>query len=308
MQYASQIKQYKKYKRKNYRPSKNRGIIEASIIDNDFWSELKTCCGIVYENKMIGAVLLIDSKFNAYCVHHNYTKTSNMNEIDHKNKISLSKQNENITNVVTSALYNKNGLSKQLQQSNNNKQNCLNFTHNSIEHLAGTKNLQQSNLQDNQSSVLPLTNNKNDIDILPAYLQSISNNNKLKKLESTVQSNEKSESTRSYNYLHKIKSDSSKIVKQSINKFAPAKLKSNDLNLVKNFVRICTEKSTKNLHFIPKSAVVGGENEVLGNKFNENSSDSGYEEILQEPNQVCCCKKKCLFVNFQKIIYFFVFF
>lgn len=267
------MKQYKKYKRKNYRPSKNRGIIEASLIDKDFWSELKTCCGIVYENKMIGALLLVDSKFNNnHCVHHSRQSKTNLNAIKINQISSLSaERSENVSNsILSSALFNNNnnnGIMSKQQQSNINKQKYSN---------SSTKNSQQTDLPP------MMTNNKKpDIDVLPAYLQSISNNNKLKKLESTEKVGE---STRSYNYLHKIKSDSSKIVKQSMNKFAPTKFKTNDINLVKNFVRICTEKSTKNAHFIDGG---GGEpkNDGLGNKFNENSSDSGYEEILQEPNQ-----------------------
>lgn len=305
MQYTSQIKQYKKYKRKDYHPSKNRGIIEASIIDKDFWTELKTCCGIVYENQMIGAVLLVDSNFNNYCVHHNNGNKIILNGIDH-NQITSSKSNENIYDKIkimdkritehskiehddSSALYNNNnnksGISR--HQSNINKQIYLNSMTNRPNEQLATKNFQQSELQYNNSitSIIPLaSNSKNDIDIQqPVYLQGISNNSKLLKLESTV--NENKESSRSYNYLHKIKADSSKIVKQSINKLTPAKFKSTDLNLVQNFVRLCTEKSAKNLKFIDKPII--GENEVLGNKFNENSSDSGYDEILQEPNQVC---------------------
>ncbi|KAJ6639681.1 SIN3-HDAC complex-associated factor, partial [Pseudolycoriella hygida] len=55
-------RRYKKYQRKGYRPMKNRRHIVASIIDEECWMKVKTCCGFVYENKLFPAVLLdIDS-------------------------------------------------------------------------------------------------------------------------------------------------------------------------------------------------------------------------------------------------------
>lgn len=125
-------------------------------------------------------------------------------------------------------------------------------------------------------------------------------------------------------YLHKIK-DSGKIVKQlnAIEKTMPNKLRATDFNLMKNLVKICTDKTGKGKNGIVNAAtgailignvtaaggvgvatangaagvdkIAGSENTTdgLGNKFSDNSSDSGYEETPTEQQlNVSCLKNK----------------
>lgn len=235
---------YKKYQRKSYRPLKNRGHIKASIIDEQFWIKVKTCCGIVYENKLIGAVL-VDS--TAVCPLH--------------------KRVSNSTKEIS------NGNSHQTAQVDA-------FNSQVQEMYANNAALKSCNVVD--SSTNSIRSAKFDmmhqIDVVDTT--SIKNNYKLSKLAQS--SNEMS--SKAYNYLHKIKADSGKIAK------LPTKLKSNDLNIVKNLVKFCHEKSAKVTPLNDKQGSGANEklNEVLGTKMNENSSDSGYDEMSnsQELNQV----------------------
>lgn len=59
----------KKTNRKSCRPLKNRSVIQASILSEEGWTRLSTCCGIVYENKAISAVLLDFSTIVACAAH-----------------------------------------------------------------------------------------------------------------------------------------------------------------------------------------------------------------------------------------------
>lgn len=91
------------------------------------------------------------------------------------------------------------------------------------------------------------------------------------------------------NYLHKIKSDSGKVTKKAIARLTPKK-KVTDLNMIKNLVKLCTDKnaSTKNLptnacdeHNENKDATA-----TATNKYSDNSSDSGYDETLHDTAQL----------------------
>lgn len=244
---------YKKYQRKSYRPLKNRGHIKASIIDEQFWVKVKTCCGTVYENKLIGAVL-VDSTSTSICPLHK--RVSNpVNEIA---KIPNGNMHQNAQvdafNTQVQEMY-----------ANNAALKSCNVVDSSTNSIRGAK----------YEAV-------HQIDVVDTT--SIKNNYKLSKLAQS--SNEMS--SKSFNYLHKIKADSGKITK------LPTKLKSSDLNIVKNLVKFCHEKSAKVTPLNDKLGTGANNeklNEVLGTKMNENSSDSGYDEMsnTQEFNQVKYC-------------------
>ncbi len=242
----------KKYPRKSYRPLKNRGHIKASIIDEQFWVRVKTCCGIVYENKLIGAVLVDSTLSTSVCPLH--------------------KRISNPTNEISKLAYGNVHPIAQVDAFNTQVQ----------EMYANNAALKSCSVVDS-TSTSSIRGAKfeaiHQIDVVDTT--SIKNNYKLSKLAQS--SNEMS--SKSYNYLHKIKADSGKIAK------LPTKLKSSDLNIVKNLVKFCHEKSAK---VTPLNEKLGSApnneqlNEVLGTKMNENSSDSGYDEMSnsQELNQV----------------------
>lgn len=246
------IGRFKKYQRKSYRPLKNRGQIQASIIDEQFWVRVQTCCGIVYENKLIGAVL-VDSTSTTVCPLH--------------------KRVPNPTNEVPKTTNGSMHPSAQLDAFNTQVQ----------EMYANNAALKACSVVDSSTNAIRGAKFEamHQIDVVDTT--SIKNNYKLSKLAQSSTDM----SSKSYNYLHKIKADSGKIAK------LPTKLKSSDLNIVKNLVKFCHEKSAKVTPLSDK-AVSGVHcdklNEVLGTKMNENSSDSGYDEMSnsQELNQVNC--------------------
>lgn len=283
---TNQLKIYQKYKRKSYHPCKNRGIIQASLVDKEFWSEIKTCCGIVYENQTINAILLVDSNLDSKCLHHtrNTSIFANGSDIIMKDEINKldSIKNCNVepqkifTDLPTST------KSKSTRYGNLSKKSDIDsLTIQKTE--SPLKTFQRTDLsstEHDKSMLYSMT--KPDFEV-PDNSQRIKingKNNMEVQTRSNAMANGESASSK---YLQKFKFDSNKVVKQSIHKVAPAKFKSTDLNLVKNFVKMCAEKSAK---VTPFSEKMVGMNEVLGSKFNENSSDSGYDEILQEPHQV----------------------
>ncbi|KAG4073180.1 hypothetical protein HA402_002569 [Bradysia odoriphaga] len=245
----SDIGRFKKCQRKSNRPLKNRGQIQASIIDEQFWVRVKTCCGIVYENKLIGAVL-VDSTSTTVCPLH--------------------KRVPNPTNEVSKVTNGTMHPNAQLDAFNTQVQ----------EMYANNAALKSCSIADSSTNAIRGAKYEamHQIDVVDTT--SIKNNYKLSKL---AQSSTEM-SSKSFNYLHKIKADSGKITK------LPTKLKSSDLNIVKNLVKFCHEKSAKVTPLSDK--ILSGANseklnEVLGTKMNENSSDSGYDEMSnsQELNQ-----------------------
>lgn len=240
---------YKKYQRKAYRPLKNRGHIKASIIDEQFWVRVKTCCGIVYENKLIGAVL-VDSTSASVCPLHKRVSNPSNDKMSNGNFHPSAQVDAFNTQV-------------QEMYANNAALKSCNVVDSSTNSIRGGK-----------------FETIHQIDVVDTT--SIKNNYKLSKL---AQSNNEM-SSKSFNYLHKIKADSGKIAK------LPTKLKSSDLNIVKNLVKFCHEKSAKVTPVNDKVGTVAANseklNEVLGTKMNENSSDSGYDEMSnsQELSQV----------------------
>lgn len=241
----------KKYKRKNYLPIKNRSQPAASTIsylDETMWRKIKTCCGHVFQNECFSA-LIIDYDLYKPCIEHIKQKFDEKIKTECTvNKTLIGKASDNV-NVPTTAVKKHHLYSK--------RQNHI-----------------DSQIRQEQKSDLILMSSPkiNFIDSPVAITNTNLNSNKYhqKLLQNSTQ-----------NYLHKIKTgDSSsscgKIIKNSVlDKLNPVKIKSTDFNVVKNLVKMCTDKSNK-------IKIVGGEIkndvETLGNKFSDNSSDSGYEE------------------------------
>lgn len=303
----NQLNVYEKYKRKSNRPCKNRGIIEASLIDKEFWSEIKTCCGIVYENQMISAVLLVDSNLDSKCMHHNQNNTvfNYANGSDIVMKDGLSKlDNIKAANAETPKIFTDFSVSAKPkpmrhQGSLSKKIDIDSLT--TIQKTEPLKVFQHTDLSSTEhEKAILYSKTKADFE-MPDNTQRIKRNGKNKMEVPTRTGAMTNGESAPSNYLHKFKFDSNKLVKPSIHKVTPAKFKSADLNLVKNFVKMCAEKSAK----VTFSEKTGGINDGLGCKFNENSSDSGYEEILQEPHQVCKYETKIHHILYLQLFFFF---
>lgn len=94
----------KKTNRKSSRPLKNRSVIQASILSEDGWTRLNTCCGIVYENKAISAVLLDFSTIVA-CAAHIPKPAEPINKMcaPHSRRDVLIRHINNTTNYILNA-------------------------------------------------------------------------------------------------------------------------------------------------------------------------------------------------------------
>lgn len=98
------------------------------------------------------------------------------------------------------------------------------------------------------------------------------------------------DSLRSSTYLHKIKLEHCKVTKKSTARVTPKK-KLTDISMVKNLVKLCTDKNAtnKNAAAVADGATIASNiNEttaVAANKYSDNSSDSGYDETLQDTAQ-----------------------
>lgn len=99
--------------------------------------------------------------------------------------------------------------------------------------------------------------------------------------------------------LHKTRADAGKVTKKSTARLTPKK-KLTDISMVKNLVKLCTDKTASNKKLAaagtPATATAaavavaepaaGIENiAAAANKYSDNSSDSGYDETLQDSSQ-----------------------
>lgn len=94
----------KKTNRKSCRPVKNRSVMQASILSEEGWTRLSTCCGIVYENKAICAVLLDFSTIVA-CAAHISKPVEPVNKMcaPHSRRDVLIRHINNTTNYILNA-------------------------------------------------------------------------------------------------------------------------------------------------------------------------------------------------------------
>lgn len=259
-----------KYKRKNYHPFKNkRKIEEVHLFDTQNWKKKMTCCGLVYENPLISAVI-IDISLHAPCKDHLNTtkKRRNVNDLEHELngscntddlliKLTDEQIQENIENASHTGF---NKISKMTDLFN------ISTTAFKKHHLYSKR----SNLT--TSNVLISTNVTNNTDTASKTELIKSNGNGtsvvVPRLDLDVEKDNPN--------LHKI--NGGKVTK-NINgdKLSAMKFKSLDFS-AKNLVKLCTEKSIR-----PSLELMNGmENGTKTGKFmSDNSSDSGYEEAQE---------------------------
>uniref|UniRef100_U5EXC1 Protein FAM60A n=1 Tax=Corethrella appendiculata TaxID=1370023 RepID=U5EXC1_9DIPT len=241
-------------KRKNYQPLKNRKSVDATIIDENIWTKRKTCCGFIYESTIQSAII-IDLDFYKPCLEHVKQKSKTdiaSNLIDNKFKTSI--------NLITA-----NKITDFASSSSNNIKDLFNINTTALKkhHLYSKR---QNSIDTNS---LPIMQNPFKIETTPIDNNSKNDANKfIKATENTEK------------YLHKLKTESIKIMKTGNGIITPAKIKSTDFNVVKNLVKMCTDRATKS----SENSTNGNEIATNGKFLSDNSSDSGYEEnaIIQE--------------------------
>lgn len=238
----------KRIQRKQKKPTKNlnKTLLHAShILDLNLWKQRKTCCGMYYESKKFGAILVETSQYSV--------KTCSV----HAKKVPfiLSEKQEELIKLPTAI--------KSLPPK---KQHFL--RHSLIDPISVVEPMEQS---------VPIDYSKPTTTINQIAPQP--------KLHSTIDAR-----------LHKLRSDTSKVVKK-----APKK----NSNAIKNLVKLCTsnkivnamnaDSSTTNetnenkniTNTTVTTTVTATKTEPIAvNKYSDNSSDSGYDETLHDTTQL----------------------
>lgn len=238
-------------RRKLRRPLKhfNRALLhESNILDAEFWMRMKTCCGFMYENKSLGALLVdVNEYSSSACPNHS------------KKLTAVKSISEDLRMPILKSLPPK-------------KQHVLRHC-----------------LQDEA----PIINNCTDDKVQSAPID----------YSTATKVCHSAPNSRVASYLHKIKSDSGKIVKRTVKNLTPSKNKMTDLSAVKNLVKFCTDKAKKPTS--NKSSTINAANsehtsanehnenvntasvegETATGKFSDSSSDSGYDESLHDAVQ-----------------------
>lgn len=245
-----------KWKSRN--PEKNRKINRLStVIDANIWTCVKTCCGIIYESRDLGAVLV---DFDKYMV-------NSCPKHEMKNIVKLNAR-EGMTSVIKSLPPKKQHMHRQTM----------------IELSCTETNIQTAPLD---YSIANCLNDKNtsQTQFYP-QIDEIHGTNDEK--------NEQKDDTRI---------TSNRVYQKSNTRLLPKKI-TNDLSVIKNLVKLCTDKrlingallNTHESHLGPHN-----ENKNITNtvntepititKYSENSSDSGYEpeSLLKTSNLTEIC-------------------
>ena len=235
----------KRIQRKQKKPTKNlnKTLHHAShILDMNLWKQRKTCCGMYYESKKFGAILVETSQYSV--------KTCSV----HAKKVPfiLSEKKEELMKLPTAI--------KSLPPK---KQHFL-----------------RHSLIDATSVVVEPMEQSMPID----YSKPTATINQIApqpKVHSTIDTR-----------LHKLRSDSGKVVKKAAKK---------NLNAIKNLVKLCTSNKIANAtnadssttnetnenKNITNTTVTGTKTEPIAcNKYSDNSSDSGYDETLHDTTQL----------------------
>lgn len=295
----------RKLSRKSYRPQKNRNhrnIERGNHVDSEFWVQIKVCCGYVYENRMIGA-LLIDA-----------TELSQNNCPKHNQKNKLTKPIEQSIQTPATVIVTPSTASvpvmqtiplKKYQHFTKRNPNGYDFSYDTTANIKTDLVHSVTNETPTPSVITPNITEKEQTSAIDY------STNTTKQIIGTAKNKQKGVSvsdtvgTKAHTYLHKIKSDSGRIMK-TLDRLTPSKMKT-DLSVVKNLVRLCTDRTAvnKKLNALNKIGTIGkasektdavhNENEnnsnkvveaLAGNKFSDNSSDSGYDETLHDTAQV----------------------
>lgn len=281
-----QNKVSKRYRRKNERPIKNlqqkllrpdrSTVMSHGHVDANVWTRLKTCCGYVFESRKLNAVIL-DADLYKMCAMHQFAATRSRLIVKTEKENGLINGNVKVTdrvNVPSTAVKKHHLYSK--------RQNMVDAhpdfykTESIIVHSATTSAQQPAAHQS-------LAFAQNHIMFSPSPVATVIT--APPPTAAMMLGHDKySNNTYHHQQLHKLKSDG-RVVKGVINRvdgvIPTAKLKSTDLSLVKNLVKMCTDKTNKKVMTATDGKT---ENAVdaLGNKFSDNSSDSGYEETPAE--------------------------
>lgn len=278
-----------KYKRKNYHPFKNkRRIEEFHLLDTQNWKKKMTCCGLIYENPMISAVI-IDISLHEPCKEHLLARrrSSNVKKVegvvgDLEHELNGSCNTDDLLIKLTDEQIQENIAS----HSGFNKISKVSELFNT-----NTTAFKKHHLYSKRGNVLIPTNgsntdeshNKKSNSAAGSKTETIKNmnsNGTSVVLQAMPRMNEM-DVANGKDSLHKVKAENGgKIIKPTnVDKLSALKLKSLDFN-VKNLVKLCTEKSIRPAE-MGNGGVENG-NKTVGGKFmSDNSSDSGYEEAQE---------------------------
>lgn len=242
---------HRRIQRKSSNPQKNRRHIRSiSMIDSNFWTCVKTCCGIVYENKDCAAVLIDVEQYNV----------NSCNEHDKKNNLLICLKEE-LPSVMIKSLPPK---KQHIHRQNMVDPSLNNAAHEQIMPI----DYSIPNVSDKKTSHL--------IASYPQHFDNISNN-----------------------FLNKTKLNTNKVFKKSITRLLPKKLIA-ELSAAKNLIELCTDNRIFNNALSNECGLkYASYNEnknltntvntepIILNRYNDNSSDSGYDEnVLDRPQNL----------------------
>lgn len=267
-----------KYKRKNYHPFKNkRKIEEIQLFDTQTWKKKMTCCGLIYENPIISAVI-IDISLHEPCGEHLRKKITrrnvNVGELEHElngscdtDDLLIKLTDEQIQENIENASHT--GFNKISKMSDLFNTNTTAFKKHHLYSKRG--NLTSNNvLIPTNGSNHPESTSKTEM------IKSTGNGTSVVVQAMPRMDTEEEIPGKDNSNLHKI--NGGKVAKNTNGDKIPAiKFKSMDFS-VKNLVKLCTEKSIR-----PSPEMgIGMENGMKTGKFmSDNSSDSGYEEAQE---------------------------
>lgn len=288
---------------------KNWNDNNVEFFDECEWQERKSCCGMVYECESLAGALLIDLAHYKPCAEHDKKANNNATAAT----LILNAQ-RNIKATMPATL--------QIAASNSNtpvlKKHHLFYKRQSESFPHGDVNTTIIKTETaNSNSIHPNNNNNNSTNnisasLIPANI-SVTSSSQAQNLV-TRQSSTKLPSSsvspplivptnqnKSHNFLHKIKADTTKIVKHSMDKLNTAvRIKPSDLQDMKQVIKtvdksyvLASSNSSKPINNIPLSqhyaqplsaAVLSGTSPTSSassssaTKFSDNSSDSGFDE------------------------------
>ncbi|XP_055912409.1 rho GTPase-activating protein gacU [Eupeodes corollae] len=318
-------------KRKCLPPKKfrNRNPDQVQFFDENLWVKRKSCCGIVFENKELGAIILDIQNYNP-CAEHQRKKIVEIptptptlakplpiaSQLSAPQKFSIQPTpyqlpfnppaNRNPTPVLKKhhLFYKRQSESfplgdmKQLNSNINNSNNNKNNNNNSpkTDFVLDFKVLPNSLPTSSAVKVAKL--NPIDLGLHSSHLQITTSGSKMAApFDHHQQAIHKLNGSKSNSFMHKVKSDTGKIVKHSLEKFNTLRLKPSELSDVKHMVKtvdkpflikpvsaVSHDKLKKmGLDNVPCSSSV---QQSVATKFNDNSSDSGFDENLQDRKSV----------------------
>lgn len=328
-------------KRKSLPPKKyrKRNTDQIQFFDENLWVKRKSCCGIVFENKELGALILDIHNYNP-CADHKRKKIATEVPIPAKpilssvasSQLSVPQQfnikttpyqlplnppaNRNPTPVLKKhhLFYKRQSESfplgdmKQMNNTNTTALNTANNNSNSnnppkTDFVLDFKVLPNSLPTSSAVKVAKL--NPIDLGIHNSHLQITQakmaapydpHHHPHQQAIIHKATNNSSNGGKSSSFLHKVKSDTGKIVKHSLEKFSTLRLKHTELSDVKHMIKtvdkpflikpvstVSHDKIKKmGLDSVPCSTSV----QSGATKFNDNSSDSGFDENLQDRKSV----------------------